>query len=104
MPKFLFVYHGGKRPESDAEMQKVMAEWGKWMTDNGPALVDPGNPVGMSKTVSPSGIADNGGANPASGYTIVEAADLDAACRMAQSNPMVAGGDGSVEVAEIHQM
>ena len=49
------------------------------METNAGALVDPGNPVGLSKTVSASGIADNGGANPASGYTIVEAADIGAA-------------------------
>ncbi|GHF36741.1 hypothetical protein [Seohaeicola zhoushanensis] len=104
MPKFLFVYHGGKRPETQADIDKAMAAWGKWMTDNGPALVDAGNPVGMSKTVSASGIADDGGANPASGYTIVEAADIAAACRMAQSNPMVMDGSGSVEIAPIMEM
>ena len=41
-----------------------MAAWGKWMEDNSSALKDPGNPVGPSKTVSPSGVADGGGANP----------------------------------------
>lgn len=104
MPNFLFVYHGGKRPETQAEIDKTMAHWGKWMQDNGPALVEPGNPVGMSKTVSSSGTADGGGANPASGYTVVKAADLDAACAIASSNPMVVDGSGSVEVAEIMEM
>lgn len=104
MPKFLFVYHGGKRPESEEEMNQVMAAWGKWMEDNGSSLVEPGNPLGMSKTVSPSGVADDGGANPASGFSIIEAADIDAACNIAKSNPMVTSGDGSVEVAELMQM
>ena len=104
MPKYLFVYHGGKRPDTQEEIDATMAQWRKWMQDNGPALVEPGNPVGMSKTVSASGAADGGGANPASGYTIVEAADLDAACAIASSNPMVVDGSGSVEVAEIMQM
>lgn len=104
MSKFLFVYHGGSRPESQEEIDKTMAAWGKWMTDNGPALLIPGNPVGMSKTVSGSGTSDGGGANPASGYTVIEAADMDAACAIASSNPMVMDGSGSVEVAEIHEM
>ena len=104
MPKYLFVYHGGKRPESQADIDKAMAAWGKWMEDNGPSLTDPGNPVGMSKTVTTAGVADNGGANPVSGYTMVEAPDIDAACEIAKSNPMVADGSGSVEVAEILPM
>lgn len=104
MPKFMFVYHGGGRPETPEAVEEVMAAWGKWMQDNGASLVDPGNPVGMSKTVSASGVVDNGGANPTSGYTIVEAADIDAACRIASSNPMVMDGSGSVEVAEILPM
>lgn len=104
MPRFLYVYHGGKAPDSEDEAQAVMAAWSKWMGDNGASLVEPGNPVGQSKTVSASGVAGDGGANPASGYTIVEAADLDAACAIAKSNPMVVDGSGSVEVAEIIQM
>ena len=50
MPDFIFVYHGGKAPESEAEQKDAMARWGAWMGTNGPALKDPGNPVGMSKT------------------------------------------------------
>lgn len=104
MPKFLFVYHGGKRPETQADIDKAMAAWGKWMGDNAKALVNPGNPVGMSKTVTATGIADNGGANPASGFSIVEATDIDAACAIAASNPMAADGSGSVEVAPLIDM
>ncbi len=101
MPSFMFAYHGGKTPETQEEIDKVMAAWGAWMEKYKDVMVDPGNPVGMSKTVSSSGVADNGGANPLSGYTIVSAADIDAACEIAKSNPMLADG-GSVEVAEIH--
>ncbi|MEP3332021.1 hypothetical protein [Sedimentitalea sp.] len=104
MPNFLFVYHGGGMPDTQEEIDKSMAAWGKWMEVNGPSLVEPGNPVGMSKTVSASGVADNGGANPVSGYTIISADDIDAACAIANSNPMVADGSGSVEIAEIVNM
>ncbi len=101
MPNFMLAYHGGRTPESQEEIDKTMAAWGAWMEANKSSLVDPGNPVGLSKTVSASGVADNGGSNPLSGYTIVSAADIDAACEMAQSNPIIGDG-GSVEVAEIH--
>lgn len=103
MPKFLYVYHGGSAPEGEAEQQKVMAAWGAWMGGLGAALVDGGAPVGLSKTVTSEGVADDGGANPASGYSLVEAPDQAAAVTMAQGCPILEAG-GSVEVAEIHQM
>ena len=103
MPKFIFVYHGGKAPSDPAEQERVMAAWGAWMGGLGSALVDGGAPVGMSRTVSPSGVADDGGANPVSGYSMVEAADQDAAAEMAKGCPILADG-GSVEVAEILSM
>lgn len=104
MPNFIFAYHGGKRPDTPEEGAKVMAQWEAWFKDMGDALVNPGNPVGMSKTVSASGVADNGGANPLSGFTIIDASDMDAAVAMAKGCPMVSGGDGSVEVAEVMEM
>lgn len=104
MPQFIFAYHGGKTPESQEEGAKVMQAWKDWMDSMGEALKVPGAPVGMSRTVSADGIADNGGTNPLSGYTVVEAADQDAACEMAKGCPMVVDGSGSVEVAEIIEM
>lgn len=103
MPKFIFVYHGGKAPSDPAEQERVMAAWGAWMGGLGSVLIDGGAPVGMSKTVSPSGVTDDGGANPVSGYSMVEAADQDAAAEMAKGCPILADG-GSVEVAEILSM
>jgi len=104
MPEFVFAYHGGTTPSSPEEGAKVMAQWKAWFDGMGDAVALPGAPVGMSKTVSSGGVADDGGANPISGYTVVKAADIGAACAMAQGCPMVADGTGSVEVAEIHEM
>ncbi|MFW8593709.1 YciI family protein [Cribrihabitans neustonicus] len=104
MPQFIFAYHGGKAPETEEEGQKEMAAWKSWFDEMGSAVAIPGNPVGMSKTVSTSGVADDGGANPLSGYTVVEAASIDAACDMAKGCPMVKSGNGSVEVAEVIEM
>lgn len=104
MSRFMFVYHGGKAPESPEEGAKVMAEWQAWFGTMGAALLEPGGPAGMSKTVTKSGVAENGGANPVSGLTIVEAADQGAAVKLAKGCPMVKDGSGSVEVAEILQM
>ena len=102
MSKFIYAYHGGKMPESPEEVAKLMARWNAWVEDLGDAFVDPGNPVGMSKTVSSSGVADNGGANPLSGFSIVEADSIDAAVEMAKGSPHL--DHGTIEVAEIKKM
>lgn len=104
MPEFIFAYHGGKTPDTPEEGAAVMAAWQAWFGTMGDAVVNPGNPVGLSKTVSAAGVADNGGANPLSGFSVVRAADIAAATDMAKGCPMVVSGSGSVEVAEIIQM
>ena len=104
MAQFIFAYHGGKKPDTPEEGAKVMDAWKSWMASMGDALIVPGAPVGMSKTVSADGIADDGGSNPLSGYTVVEATDITAATDMAKGCPMVAEASGSVEVAEILEM
>jgi hypothetical protein len=104
MTQFIFAYHGGKSPETPQEGEKVMAAWGAWFEGMGAAVVQPGAPVGMSKTVSNAGVADDGGANPVSGYSVVNAASMDAAVTMAKGCPMVVDGSGSVEIAELIEM
>ncbi len=103
MPKFIFAYHGGSVPETPEEGQKVMAAWTSWMEGLGAAIADGGNPAGMSKTVSASGVANDGGPNPISGYTLVNADTIEAACDMAKGCPIIDDG-GSVEVAEAMEM
>lgn len=100
MTKYVFAYHGGGMPASPEEGQKTLAAWNSWMGGLGKALVDGGHPTGAARTIARDGkVADGGGANPLTGYSIVEASDLDAAVKMAKSCPILMSG-GSVEVAE----
>lgn len=104
MAKYLFVYHGGSHPETEEETKRVLDAWGQWFGSMGAAVVDGGNPVGKSSTVNPDGsVADNGGSNPASGYSLVEAGDLDDALTKARGCPILEAG-GTVEVAEALDM
>lgn len=103
MPNFVFAFHGGARPETPEEGKAVMAAWMAWMGDIEASIVDAGAPVGMSKTVSSAGVADDGGPNPLSGYTIVKADDIDGAVALAKGCPIHSSG-GSVEVAELMHM
>lgn len=103
MDKFIFAFHGGKMPESQEEGAKIMAKWGAWMEGLGASLVDPGSIVGASSTVSPSGISDDGGADPLSGYMVIVAADKEAAIEVAKGCPILEN-EGTVEVAPLVEM
>lgn len=104
MAKYLFVYHGGKKPESKEEQARVMDAWGKWLGSMGSAVIDGGNPVGLSSTVKSDGsVVNNGGANPVSGYSLVEASDVDDAIKKARGCPILQSG-GSIELAEAFDM
>ncbi|WP_172298086.1 YciI family protein [Pseudoruegeria sp. HB172150] len=104
MPDYMFIYHGGKKPDTPEEGEKVMGQWNDWYASMGAALKHGGGPAGMSKTVSKGGVANDGGANPVSGFTLVAAKDQDAACEIAKGCPMVMDGSGSVEVAQLIEM
>ena len=57
-----------------------------------------------SSTVKSDGsVASDGGTNPAGGYSLIEASNLDDALAKAKGCPILAGG-GSVEVAEAIDM
>lgn len=104
MAKYILVYHGAKMPESEADKARVMDAWGSWLGSIGESLVDGGHPLGMSTTVLPGGrVEDNGGANPVSGYSLIEAADTDAAIAYARKCPIL-DDEGSVEIAECFDM
>lgn len=104
MAKFVFIYHGGKMPETEEEGAKVMAEWQSWLGGMGDAVIDGGNPVGMSSTVQSDGsVTSDGGSNPTSGYSLVSAQDLEGALELARGCPILKA-EGSVEVAEAMEM
>ena len=104
MAKYLYAYHGGgSMPQSKAEQDKIMQAWIGWFGQLGAAVVDGGNPVGKSATVKNGSVVENGGANPVSGYSIIEATSAADAVAKAKGCPIIAAG-GSVEVAEIFPM
>ena len=104
MPKFLLAYHGGGMAETEEEQTAVMAAWGAWMEGLGPALEDPGNPAGATRTIESDGsVSDGGGANPVTGYSIIAAESLDDAVSLSKDNPIFESG-GSIEVIEAVEM
>ena len=102
MPNYILAYHGGKKPDTPEEGAEHMAKWSAWADGISDALINPGNPLGMSKTVSSDGVADDGGSNPLCGFSILEADSMDAALDMVKSCPHLE--NGTMEVAEMMEM
>jgi len=103
MAKYLLAYTGGRMAQSEAEREQVMAAWGAWFGALGPAIVDPGNPLAASATVSGGGAMSNGGRSGLTGYSLLNADSLEAAVEHAKGCPVLSNS-GSVEVYEAHEI
>ena len=102
MSNYIIAYHGGKKPDSPEEGAKQMARWQAWLGGLGDAVVNPGTPLGKSRIVSSDGVSEDGGSNPLTGFSIVEADSMDAALEMAKECPFLEMG--TIEVAEVMKM
>ena len=103
MPNYIIAYRGGKKPETPEAGARHMAKWKAWVAGLGDAAVNPGTPLGKSRIVSSSGVSDDGGPDPMSGFTVVKADSMDAALEMAKRCPYLEM-DGRLEVAEMMEM
>lgn len=97
MSQYLLAFRGGM-PKSPEEGAKMMEAWNTWMGGLGDALVDPGAGLGKSRFLTGPGKEESAG-DPLSGYTVVEATDIEAALEIAGRNPIFSLG-GTIEVAE----
>ena len=102
MPHFLFAYPGGMQPDPPEETEVEIERCPSCFDRTDPAIVDLGNAVGAARTVSAEGTRDTGGNNPLSGYNIIHDESIDQAIELAKACPII--GDGSIEVAEIHEV
>jgi hypothetical protein len=107
MSKYIMVYKGNSASTMSAipkeQVVKMMEAFGEWLGSMGGAVVDKGVAFKSNgKSITPSGVVDAD--NLLTGYSVVEAKDFDEALSLAQNNPMVLGGGGSVEVYEAFAM
>ena len=102
MPKFVLMFHSGVNPEDPS--QETMDRWMAWFSELGDAVVDMGSPFVTSTTIASDGTPSEGsGSDPATGYTVVEAANLKDAVAMAKGCPGLGGG-GSIALYEAVSM
>lgn len=107
MSKYLFLYRGPATPMEEfapEQSAEQMRAWEDWMRRVGPALADPGAPLGARTAVS-----DNGSApvpSDQNGYSIVEAGTLDAAREFTKDHPFLSEGKGrfTIEIFELVPM
>ena len=69
----------------------------------GESAVSPANPFKDTSTVNSDGTVTAGSSTSMSGYTIIEAASMEAALEVAKACPFLDIG-GSLEVSELMQM
>src|SRR5215469_10192522 len=89
MAKFLVTYHGGGMPHDPELVAQAKAAFQQWLSEQGDAVVDPGDPVNMVAQVSqgtPTSPVEIGG------YSIIEAPTKDDAVKLLQNHPFVKRG------------
>lgn len=101
MSKFFLAFRGGM-PKTPEEGQKMMADWNAWVASLGPAMLDPGAGFGKSRLLTAPG-SEAAAVGALSGYSIIDAPDIDEALRLAGKCPIFALG-GTIEVAPCIQM
>jgi hypothetical protein len=71
--------------ERKAKEQEGMAAWGAWMEKHKDVVVGEGGPLGKTKRVSSSGIAD--ASNQMGGFVVVRAESHEAAAKLFEKHP-----------------
>ncbi len=105
MTKFVFIYHAPTPPEgapdmSPEDMQAVMGQWMAWAEKVGSGMVDFGTPLAGGVRVTKDGTSPSTAG--VSGYTIIEAADTEAALELARVHPHLdMPGGCEIEVHEV---
>jgi len=108
MKKFILLYIAPMSPDermggmSKEEMDKMMKPWMAWKEKVGSALVDFGNPMikGMRYTKTENSKASS----HVTGYSIVQAEDMEAVHIMLATHPYMNMPETSIEVYELMPM
>jgi hypothetical protein len=93
MSNYLFVYRSSEEYRPDPE---AIAAWQSWFDEISDSVVDLGNPVFGNRQA----LGHDGCETVIRGYSLVSAANVDAAAQLAQGCPLLQRG-GGVEIAEL---
>jgi len=87
---------------SPEEMKKGMEPWMAWYKKCGKAIIDQGAPLGKGACIDKKGTAKS--QTQVTGYSIVQAKDLETAKTMVNDHPHLMMPKASIEVLEIMPM
>ena len=115
MNEYMLIYKGGDKNEMDdvteEQMGAIMQKWGAWMEKLQKAgqLVSGGAPLDMEgKTLDEAGVVTDISTvemkELVSGYSIIAAADIDAAIEIAKDCPIFTFPGKTIEVREVIQI
>jgi hypothetical protein len=106
MPNFMIAYYGGNPPSSKEEGMVQMEKWKAWVKGLGETIINPGTPLPVSKIVTSSGVQgvqDDNDPNSMKGFAVVKAENMEAAVKIAQSDPFLKNG-GTIRVSQMMEM
>lgn len=103
MPKFIFVYLGGRQPDNPEEGKKHFEKYQAWLADLGDKVVSPAIPFKDTHTVHPNGSAEAGTTTLISGMSILQFASMHEAVEAAKACPF-REIDGTLEISEMVEM
>lgn len=87
MKKFVLLYRGTR---DQLPTDESTAAWIEWFASLGDKVVDAGNPFGQGREVSAGGTAELAPSDDGvTGYTLINAQDIDEAEKIALSHPTV---------------
>jgi len=104
MKKFILLYNGPATPPEQMapeQVKSVMAKWREWMEKIGDAMVDMGQPMANGEAIVDDGSA--GKATQLSGYTIIQAENMEEAKKLVDGHPFLSDKTGKFSV-EIHEL
>jgi hypothetical protein len=105
MSKFMLLYNGPVKPMQEmnqADMEKMRNDWQAWMESVGSALVEMGSPMGNGRAIMDD--SSDGSVLELTGYSIVEASDINDAVALVDGHPFLVDNTGklSVQVFELY--
>ena len=87
MKKFVLLHYGFTMPT-----QEIMEAWGKWFQSLGDCVVDMGNPFREGREITSEGTKDLPlNMDSVTGYTMINAQNMDEAEKIAKTCPFIAG-------------
>ena len=96
MPQFIMTYHGGSQPKSPEEGKAHMDRYMQWI--GGLDAVVPQQPLKGTEVLGDKNITTM------MGYTIINAADMDAARDIAKACPFLDTDNSAMQLSELAQM